>query len=94
MITDEMRMRFEAAMQDTNPRAALHALAVMLKSGGTRQVELYHLFSEYLQKIDGNDPRYDAIADNMDLIWGGAWAKGNALFEEELTEADVRPPHP
>jgi len=23
----------------------------------------------------------------MDLIWGGGWAKGHALFEQELSQA-------
>ena len=27
--------------------------------------------------------------DNMDLIWGGGWAKGRALFETELTSAHI-----
>jgi hypothetical protein len=49
------------------------------------QVEMYRLFSEQLQRLSGDDPRYHAVADTMDLIWGGGWAKGNALDEHELS---------
>jgi N-carbamoylputrescine amidase len=81
--------RFEAALADAQPYAALHALARALKAEGIDQVSIYRLFREYLVKTDSNDRRYDAIADNMDLIRGGPWAKGGALFERELTDADV-----
>jgi hypothetical protein len=56
------------------------------------QVAMYHLFAEFQRKIDGDDPCSDAILDNMDLIWGGGWAKGRALFETELTDADIAEP--
>lgn len=89
MVTDAMRVRFEQGLADARPDAALHALAKSLKAEGVGQVAIYRLFAEYQIKTDGNDPRYDAIVDNMDLIWGGPWAKGGALFDKELKDADV-----
>jgi hypothetical protein len=71
------------------PYGSLNSLAKSLKAEGVDQVTIYRLFAEYQVKTDGNDPRYDAIVDNMDLIWGGPWAKGGALFDKELTDADV-----
>ena len=89
MSAERNRQRFELALSSTDPATALHELARALKSEGMTQVAVYHLFAEFQQKIDGNDPRHDAISDNMDLIWGGSWAKGRALFEMELTDADI-----
>ena len=89
MVNDAMRARFGQALADAQPHGALHALAKSLKAEGVGQVTIYRLFAEYQVKIDGGDTRYDAIVDNMDLIWGGPWAKGGALFDRELTDADV-----
>lgn len=89
MVTGAMRARFEKGLADAQPHGSLHALAKSLKAEGVDQVTIYRLFAEYQVKTDGNDPRYDAIVDNMDLIWGGPWAKGGALFDKELTDADV-----
>src|SRR5436309_1484471 len=92
MTADRHRRRFELALSSPDPSAALHDLAKALKAEGMGQVAMYHLFAEFQRKTDGADRRYDAIADNMDLIWGGGWAKGRALFEKELTDADVAEP--
>lgn len=89
MVTDAMRRDFEQALTDAQPQYALSTLATTLETDGVDQVTIYHLFAEYLPTIDGNDVRYDAIVDNMDLIWGGAWAKGGPLFETELGDADI-----
>jgi hypothetical protein len=89
MVTDAMRTRFEQALVDMQPHVAWHKLAKLLKSEGVDQVTIYRLFAEYQAKTDGNDPRYDAIVDNMDLIWGEPWAKGGALFDKALTDADI-----
>lgn len=80
------------ALASPEPTNALHDLAIAFKAEGMGQVAMLRLFGEYQQKIDGNDPRYDAIVDNMDLIWGGGWAKGRALFDKELTDADLADP--
>lgn len=53
---------------------------------------MYHLFAEFQRIVDSDDPRYDALLDNIDLIWGGYWAKGRALFETELTAAEIAEP--
>jgi hypothetical protein len=53
------------------------------------QVNMYRLFAEQQQRLSGDDPRYDVVADAMDLIWGGPCAKGSALFGRELTDADL-----
>jgi hypothetical protein len=90
MVTDSLRQRFDQALRAPHPSSALHALAQALKADGMTQVALYHLFAEYQAKLDPDDPRHDAVVDNLDLIWGGPWAKGHALFEKELTDADIR----
>jgi hypothetical protein len=92
MTAERNRQRFEHALASPDPSIALHELAKVLKAEGLGQVAMYHLFAEFQQKIDSEDPRHDAILDNMDLIWGGGWAKGRALFERELTDTDVAKP--
>lgn len=92
MTAERDRRRFELALSSPNPATALHELAKALKAEGMGQVAMYHLFAEFQQKIDGDNPHYDAIVDNMDLIWGGGWAKGRALYDTELTSADIAEP--
>ena len=92
MTSERDRQRFELALSSTDPSAALHELAKTLRAEGMHQIAMYHLFAEFQRMIDGNDARYDAILDNMDLIWGGGWAKGRALFDIELTNADIIEP--
>jgi hypothetical protein len=89
MVADRDRQRFKLALSSPCPSAALHELAKALKAEGMGQVAMYHLFEEFQRTLDPDDPRSDAILDNMDLIWGGGWAKGHALFEKELTSADI-----
>src|SRR4051812_49284315 len=89
MPIERDRQRFELALASFDPATALHELAKALKAEGMGQVAMYHLFAEFQRAIDGDDPRYDAVVDNMDLVWGGGWAKGRALFETELTDADI-----
>jgi hypothetical protein len=79
-------------LSSPDPATPFHELAIALKAEGMGQVAMYHLFAEFQPKIGGDDPRSDAILDNMDLIWGGGWAKGRALFDTELTSADVAKP--
>jgi hypothetical protein len=93
MTGERDRQRFELALSSPDPTIALHELAKTLKAEGLGQVAMYHLFAEFQQKADENDPRLDAILDNMDLIWGGGWAKGRALFETELSSADIADPN-
>jgi hypothetical protein len=89
MTIERDRQRFALALASPNPAVALHDLAKILKDEGMGQVAMYHLFAEFQRMIDGDDPRYDAIVDNMDLVWGDGWAKGRALYEAKLTDADI-----
>ncbi|MDB5387121.1 MAG: hypothetical protein JWM11_2767 [Planctomycetaceae bacterium] len=89
MASEEHRRRFELALSSEDPDNALYELAATLKSEGMGQVAIFHLFSEFQQNVSYNDQRYDAILDNMDLIWGGPWAKGRSLFKTELTNAEI-----
>ncbi len=89
MTTVRDRQRFELALTSPDPAAALNELAKALKAEGMGQAAMYRLFAEFQQTTDDDDPRYDAIVDNMDLIWGGGWAKGRALYDTELTGADI-----
>jgi hypothetical protein len=86
------RDRFSEALNAAAASEALYQLALELKAEGMGQVAMYHLFAEFQQMIDGDDPRYDAIVDNMELAHGPPQIKGHAVFEHELTDADVRPP--
>ncbi|WP_304349425.1 hypothetical protein [Comamonas testosteroni] len=51
------------------------------------QVALYRLYQAEHARSDLDEPRLDALAETLDLIWGGGWAKGRALFEQELSQA-------
>lgn len=84
--TVDARKRLEEALGARDPAAAVHELARALRTEGMGQTPMYRLFSEQHRRISADDPRYDAIADTMDLIWGGPWATGAALFDEELTD--------
>ncbi len=88
MTADRDRQWFELAWSSPDPAIALHELAMALPAEGMGRVAIYHLFAEFQRKIDSNETRYEAILD-MDLIWGGGWAKGCALFETELTDTDI-----
>lgn len=80
------REKLIAALNASHPYRSACELARSLRDQGMSQVALYRLFSERQRALSGDDPRYDAVVDTMDLIWGGPWAKGRGLFEEELTE--------
>ena len=83
--------RLQAALQSDSPAQAVLALARMLRGEGMPQVALYRLYLDALQRhneiASDNDTLYDALCDTMDLIWGGGWAKGHALFDQALTQA-------
>jgi hypothetical protein len=86
MTPDE---RLNAALAADDPACAVLDLAQDLKAEGLTQVALYELFEAALEATDAGDPRHDALADTLDLIHGGPWVRGNALFEAELR--DVAP---
>jgi hypothetical protein len=81
--------RLLEAVDSSDPGSAVHELAVALRTEGMMQVEMYRAFLRILQSIPADDPRYDAVADTMDLIWG--WCpKGKALFDAPLTDERLR----
>jgi hypothetical protein len=84
---EEERQRLIHALDAPDPVRAVQELARVFRREGMEQVAMYRLFAEQQQKLSADDPRYDAVVDTMDLIWGGPWAKGHALFDEELTDA-------
>lgn len=86
MNRPEHVQRFQEALRSKEPSEELYRLAVSLRDEGITQIELYELFSQFQMATSSDDPRYDAIVDTMDLIYGGPWAKGGALFPTELSE--------
>lgn len=69
-----------------SPQRNLGDLARALRTEGFGQVPLYHIFVEQQLRLSGDDPLYDVVVDTMDLIWSGASAHGNGLFEDELSD--------
>ncbi|RGE42681.1 hypothetical protein DZC30_16335 [Comamonas testosteroni] len=84
-MTAAAQERLQAALGQVNQAQAVLALAHVLKAESMGQVAMYRVFQQQLELLDGDDPGCDALADTMDLIWGGGWAKGRALFEQELS---------
>jgi hypothetical protein len=80
------RRRLADALESPDPNRAVLDLARTLRAEGMGQVAMFRLFSEQQQRISSDDSRLDAVLDTMDLIWGGPWAKGRALFDDELSE--------
>ncbi|MDR2298004.1 MAG: hypothetical protein LBE30_06650 [Comamonas sp.] len=76
--------RLQAALQ-SEPAAAA-ALARALRDEGMAQTALYRLYQAEHVRSDLAEPQLDALADAMDLIWGGGWAKSHALFPQELSQ--------
>ena len=82
--------RLQAALRPGQPAptvAALEKLAHALRDEGMSQVALYRLYQGEHACSDLDEPRLEALAETLDLIWGGGWAKGRALFEQELSQA-------
>jgi hypothetical protein len=89
MVTNEMRARFRAALA-MKPYPKLRDFAAELRAEGVDQITMYRLFVEFQLATENDDRLFDAILDILDLIWGGPWAKGGALFDRELTSDDVK----
>jgi hypothetical protein len=84
MLRADHIQRFEVGFCSENPAKELHRLAVSLRDEGVTQAEVYGLFQHFQTATPGDDPRYDAIVDTMDLIHGGPWAKGGDIFPTPL----------
>lgn len=65
----------------------IYQLARDLRDEGVGQVALHQIFTDGLRSLDPDDALYDALTDTLDEIWGGGWAKGGGLYQEELSEA-------
>lgn len=89
MQRSEHIQRFEQAFRSTNPADELYRFAVSLRDEGVAQVEVYQLFERFQTSTSGDDPKYDAVVDTMDLIYGGPWAKGGDLFPRPLTGEEI-----
>jgi hypothetical protein len=89
MQRPEHIQRFEKALHSTNAVAELRQLAISLRDEGVTQIEVYFLFERFLIPTSADDPKYDAITETMDSIWGGAWAKGSDIFPTELSNEAV-----
>ena len=82
--------RLANAINGPDPTSAVPALARALRAEGMSQREMYRLFVEQQQRLAGDHPGHDAVVDALDLIWGGPWAKGRALFDVELTDVSLK----
>jgi hypothetical protein len=78
--------RLAEALGSAEPTRAALNLAKALKSEGMSQVAMYRLFAVYQETLDAKDSRYDAVLDVLTSVWGGPWAKGSDLFDDELTD--------
>ena len=87
---DSASHRLAKALEAADPAAAILELAGALRDEGMGQLAMYRLFAAEQVRLSEDDPRYDAVVDTMDLIGGGPWAKGRALFDAELTDAQIK----
>ncbi|WP_240154280.1 hypothetical protein [Comamonas sp. Tr-654] len=78
--------RLQAALRPDQPPPPLATLAQALRDEGMTQAALYRLFQTEHARSDLDELRLEALAEAMDLIWGGGWAKGHALFGQELSQ--------
>ena len=81
--------RFERALCSADPSEELYQLAVTLRDEGVSQIDLYLLYERFNEVDHCDESKTDAILDTMDLIWGGGWAKGSALYPHELTDQEL-----
>ena len=86
---DSASQRLVRAREADDPAAEVPALARALRDEGMTQLAMYRLLAAEQKRLSSDDPRYDPVVDTMDLIWGGPWAKGGALFDAELADAQV-----
>lgn len=87
----ELRTRFELAYAASNAAEAVSALAVQLRDEGLAQAELSALYYYFLGQKDPDErpAAHDAIADALDVIAGGPWAKGCDLYPPERTPEEL-----
>jgi hypothetical protein len=88
---NSVHLRFEDALRAADPTSALDDLAKAFKAEGMDQLTMYRLFGEYSDKTEGDDLRSNAVLDTMDLIHGGAWARGRGYFSQSVEPRDRLP---
>ena len=74
------------ALSSPDPTAAASAWAVALRDRGMNQPEMYRLLTQVLAGLSPNEASYDVVADLLDRVHGGSWAKGRAIFGTELQQ--------
>lgn len=67
-------------------QAKVVSFAKDLRDKDMAQKDLHALFSNILVQLDGQDLKYDLVADALDQIVSGPWAKGKGLFPKALKE--------
>jgi len=58
-------------------------------SGTLPQQEMYKLYADILTELSADDAKYDYVADCLDYVCSGAWAKGNEYYESEFEEEQI-----
>ena len=86
---DSASQRLARALESADPAAEVPALARVLRDEGMTQLAMYRLFAAEQKRLPGDDRRHNPVVDTMDLIWGGPWAEGRALFDAELTDVQI-----
>jgi hypothetical protein len=90
-IPPQLLRRFEEALASAIPAVSLHALAQALHDEQVSQLDVYLLFSHFQSRMSSEDPKLDAVADTMDEIHGGPWAKQGGIWKgSELDDSMIR----
>jgi len=78
--------------QKTITSADSRSIATALRDQGVPQTDLYKLFETRMLRArdEGEEDTESALLDTMDLIYSGPWAKGQALYDTQLNEAQPR----
>ncbi|MCP4872229.1 MAG: hypothetical protein GY898_26295 [Proteobacteria bacterium] len=84
--TDRVADRVRQELARTPTADALGAAARELRDAGVGQALLYDGFTVVLVEAQDDEVHYDAIADTLDCIHSGPWAKGRALFAGDYEE--------
>jgi len=48
------------------------------------QPEMYKLYADILTELSADDAKYDYLADCLDYVCGGPWAKNDEYYESEF----------
>ena len=81
--------KLKEILEGNNVKDQLMDFAERLRDSGMAQIELYNIFIRPFKTMYADDPRYDYLADTLELIYGGPWAKGHGLYNSQLNEDDL-----